>query len=144
MFFEDPVMAATHHDSPSDLPLKRKWPRRLAILLAGLIILVYCLPYLLLLGPVRQRLIDWAMADVHGQVKMESLSTGWFSPIRIRGLELQDDNGQVVLSIPQITTSKRLIDFLRSDAAAPASGLFLRFRSRADQQRLVQVAPRRV
>ncbi len=115
MFFEDPVMAATHHDSPSDLPLKRKWPRRLAILLAGLIILVYCLPYLLLLGPVRQRLIDWAMADVHGQVKMESLSTGWFSPIRIRGLELQDDNGQVVLSIPQITTSKRLIDFLRSD-----------------------------
>ncbi len=36
------------------------------------------------------------------------------------------------------------IDFLRSDTSAPASGFFLRFRSRDDQQRLVQVAPRRV
>ncbi|MCH2181514.1 MAG: hypothetical protein MK108_05865 [Mariniblastus sp.] len=108
-------MASTNHDSSNELPQKRKWPRRLAILLAGLMLLVYFLPSLILLGPIRQRLVDWALSDLHGQVQMESISTGWFSPIRIRGLELLDENGQVIASVPQVTTSKRLIDFLRSE-----------------------------
>ena len=108
-------MANSNQDTSTDLPKQRKWPRRLAILLVGLGLFVYFLPSLVVLGPLRQRLVNWALADLNGQAQVESISVGWFSPVQIRGIELMDVEGQTVAEIPQVTTSKRLIDFLRSD-----------------------------
>ena len=108
-------MAHSNQDTSTDLSRQRKWPRRLAILLVGLGLFVYFLPSLVVLGPIRPRLVNWALADLNGQAHVESISVGWFSPIQIRGIELMDAEGQTIAKIPRVTTSKRLIDFLRSD-----------------------------
>ncbi len=108
-------MNRSDHDATTDLPTYRKWPRRLLILLVGLGLFVYFLPSLIGLGPIRQRVLDWALADLNGQAQVESVSLGWFSPIELRNLELVDKAGKRVAQVDQIATSQRLIDFLTSD-----------------------------
>ena len=107
-------MANTHPDPISGLPRQWKWPRRLIASVACITVVLFFLPTLLSISPLKQRLIDWATSDLHGHLAVDSVSLGWFSPIELNGVSLQDIEGQTVITIAQVTTSNRLIDFARS------------------------------
>ena len=107
-------MATSHPDPLSGLPKQRKWPRRLAAIVACFAVGLFFLPALLSISPLKQRLIDWATTDLNGQLTVESVSLGWFSPIELKGVNVQDAQGQTVITVAQVVTSNRLIDFART------------------------------
>ena len=98
-------MANTHPDPISGLPRQWKWPRRLIASVACITVVLFFLPTLLSISPLKQRLIDWATSDLHGHLAVDSVSLGWFSPIELNGVSLQDIEGQTVITIAQVTTS---------------------------------------
>ena len=87
-----------------------RWGRRIGILLLLLLVLIFFLPMILLQTSLKQKAIDYATADLNGNLKVESASAGWFSPVKLSGVQLTDQAGQTVASIDEITVDKTLLN----------------------------------
>ena len=83
---------------------RRRWPWILLILL----VLLYFLPTLIVQTPLKQKAIGWATADFKGDIVVDNISTGWFSPTKISGVTVLDETGQPLVTVDQVTTSKSL------------------------------------
>ena len=87
-----------------------RWGRRLGILLLLMLVVIFFLPMILLQTSLKQKAIDWATTDLNGNLKVESASAGWFSSVRLSGVQLTDEAGQTVASIDEITVDKTLLN----------------------------------
>ena len=100
-------------DSPTtSQPIRSRMLRLFLAALFGLAIVLLFLPSILVNTSLKQRAIDWAMADIHGKVKLESVSAGWLSPLIVQNATLEDQEGQVVVRVESLHTSQSLLGFL--------------------------------
>lgn len=70
------------------------------------------LPYVAARSPFRNWLIGMAVADSNLHVSTEGAWLGWFSPIKVYGLNVRVADGQPLLSIPELSTDRALLQFL--------------------------------
>ena len=94
---------------PRKRRLRRWWFPALAALLA-----LWFLPAVATRTPLVQWAIDRATTSVNGRVTVDSVSLGWFSPIRVHGLSLTDDSDQRLLEVPKAESSRTLLGLLVS------------------------------
>ncbi len=87
---------------------RRRWPW----ILAALLVVVYFLPAIVTSTSIKQSAIDWALADFQGKVSAENVSIGWFSAAKLSGVKAIDEQGQTLLEIEQVNTSKSLIGWI--------------------------------
>lgn len=108
--------------APSDVPAprrRRRWPRRVAI---GLLVLVVLLLALVALAPTIAgsglgRSIAAAQIGklIHGSAKVDAMSFGWFGGQKIGGVKVYDAEQALVLEIDRIETDLTLAKALRGD-----------------------------
>ncbi|MFW5693376.1 MAG: hypothetical protein ACOCWL_04085, partial [Thermoguttaceae bacterium] len=91
-------------------PKRRHWRWGVSALAA--LLALWFLPGLLARTPVVRWAVESAAADLHGSVAIDSVSLGWFSPVRARGIRLDDEHQQQVLEIPRAESSRTLLGLL--------------------------------
>lgn len=89
---------------------RRRWPWLLLLLL----LIVFFLPNVIAMTSLKQRAIDYALAEFKGKVSVNSASIGWLQPITLKQVEAFDAAGQPLASIEEIKTSRSLVSFLTS------------------------------
>lgn len=100
--------------APAPKRKKRWWLRILLSLVILLVALVVLLPTIASLGVVRSIVVGKAQAFVpNGKVEVADWSFGWFSPIRVSGVKVLDDKGQVVLEANEVKTDLTLLQAAR-------------------------------
>lgn len=94
---------------------RRRRPGRLLMLSAGLLAaLVWLAPLVVAKTALLERITNRLLADLNGSIRIGSASLGWFSPVRLNGLELHDDSGNVVVDIRSIVSEKSLLSLIVS------------------------------
>jgi hypothetical protein len=95
-------------------PKKRRWGRRILIGLGAvvvlLVILVALAPTIISTAVVRRVVVGKVNDSLNGQISMTDWSIGWNSGVEVRGLEVKDDQGNVILSAPRVFTGLSLVD----------------------------------
>ena len=86
-----------------------KW---LGIGLIGLLVIVFFSPMIVATSPLRQWVIDRALGDFNGSATVQSVSLGWFSPVQIEGLSVVDHQGEPLLSVESLTSTKSLLSLI--------------------------------
>lgn len=94
----------------------RRWRRR-GLWTIGLLALVWFGPAIIANSPWRDYAINLALGKVNGRVSTKAASLGWFSPVQVSGLRVDDSQGRPMVDVPEIRTSKSLLGLLwdRSD-----------------------------
>ena len=92
-----------------DVKPRRRWPRRLAIALAGYALLMWALPILLAWTPLRDRALAMALPGLNGTISSGGASLGWFSPVVFTNVEIRDSAGKVLVSAAKVSTDKSLL-----------------------------------
>lgn len=95
-------------------PTPRKRSRRWWLLGLAALVLFWLLPSIVARTPVVQWAADRATADLNGRVVLDSISLGWFSPVRVRGIRLSDGHRQQVLEVARAESSRTLAALLVS------------------------------
>lgn len=88
---------------------RRRWPRRIAVLLGLLLLAVYFAPTIVAKTALRNRIIRGASADLNGTLEAGDASLGWFSPVELRDVTLTDSQGRAVARVPKITSGRTLL-----------------------------------
>ncbi|WP_425615498.1 hypothetical protein NA78x_005419 [Anatilimnocola sp. NA78] len=83
---------------------------RLVVMLLLLGVLVFFLPAIISQQPVWKAGLGFAAPELKERIQIDSLSLGWFSELRIKGLILKDDKGQVLAQVAEVASVKRLYD----------------------------------
>src|SRR4051794_38290866 len=81
---------------------RRKWPWVLVGIVVFLILLVVLAPTLIGMGPVRSFIAGKAGDYINGSVKIDELSLGWTSGMRVGGVKIYDDKGVLILELDQL------------------------------------------
>ena len=84
---------------------KRRWLRRVAVVLVLLIALVAAAPYIVATGPVLRAILSLVNDRIHGRVEIDELSLGWFTPAEARGVRVHDRLGRRVLEVERVVVS---------------------------------------
>ena len=90
---------------------RRKWPW----VLLGLCLFVFFLPNLIGLAGLQQFAIDYSLSDFKGKVSVDSVSMGWFQPIKLTNLHATDVDGESIVQIADVTTTRSLFSLLTGD-----------------------------
>ena len=77
-----------------------------------LAILIWLTPAIIVRSPIFGFAVDMATSDIDGRVSIESASLGWFSPISLAGVKVQDVDGNVLLEVPNVKSQKSLLGLL--------------------------------
>lgn len=100
-------------------PRKRRWLRRTlwtgGVLVLLLIVLLALLPTLLSTAPGTSLVEKIANGQVDGTVRIEGLSLGWFSGMRVREVEVRDSRDTQVLVLANLQSGLTVGEALRSD-----------------------------
>ncbi len=94
---------------------KRKKTRKQRWILWGLgltLVILYFLPAIVGATSLKNSIVKQSLGNFSGTVEIQSMSLGWFSPIRIENMKALDSSGQPLLEVASVTTSKRLFRFL--------------------------------
>lgn len=95
-------------------------------------------PQLATLGPLRRMLLG-ALAPTPTPIECESVSAAWWSPLTIRGLRIQDLDGELLLQADEVRTGSSLLDLVASRFRRPVivlDGLQLDVRKTAEGSNL--------
>jgi len=106
---EDKSQEAQPTQSQGKAPRKRRWLRRLVIVLAVVGVLVFISPYVISSGPVLGWILSSVNGGIRGSVAVEELSLGWFSPVSARGIVVFDAQSRQVLSVSEVRAAKSLL-----------------------------------
>ena len=99
------------NDRISETARPKKRRTLLLIFLVVLVLGLFFLPTILVNSPLKQTAIDYATADIKGELTVENISTGWFSPTKIGNVVLKSESGVEILSAESIETSNSLYGF---------------------------------
>lgn len=106
---EDKVEETEPTQSQHKAPRKRRWLRRLVIILAVIGVLVFVSPYVISSGPVLGWILSSFNGGIRGTVAVDELSLGWLSPISAKGIVVLDAQRRQVLSVPEVRAAKGLL-----------------------------------
>src|SRR5271170_6859428 len=76
---------------------KRRWLVIGGGVAGAVLLLVLLGPTIASMGLLASIVQGKASAQIHGQVKIDSVSIGWFSGLNVGGAKVYDDKGQLVL-----------------------------------------------
>lgn len=93
---------------------RRRWPRRIAIALAGYALLMWVLPIVLAWTPLRNKALTAALPGLNGTITSGGASLGWFSPVVFTDLEIRDPSGNLLASAAAARTEKTLLQLALS------------------------------
>lgn len=102
-------------ESTDDFPKRPKRRRRRYVALIGaigILVVLWFLPTIICQTPLKQTMVDWALSDLNGKVRIDTVSAGWFRPIEATGIVVRDPQGETIAEIDRLVTSSRLIDLL--------------------------------
>ncbi len=80
--------------------------RRVLVVLALLLALLYFTPNLLALTSFRNVPLGVVFEGIEGTITSGSASLGWFSPVVYRDVEIRDREGELVLTVAEVTSEK--------------------------------------
>lgn len=101
--------------SPPALPIRRRrrWLRWLVAVLFVVLAIVLALPYLVAIPAVRDRALKLLSARANLQISAKELSLGWFSPVVVGDINVQNDDArQAVLAVKKIEGDTSLLRLL--------------------------------
>ncbi len=107
-------------------------PRILFIGLVTIAALIFFLPTIIAVTPLRQIAVDTALSKLNGKLDLKAVSLGWFSPVELTGVSAADDLGKPLFFAEKISTEKTLLalitgsDFGRVAVTEPTVFLKLR------------------
>ena len=105
--------AKTPPSSPS--PRKKShWRRRFLTLAVVLAASVWFAPSIIARTGLVNRVVNDAVAGLHGSVEIGSASLGWFSPVEFRNVVVKDTQGRTLLAVPKVTSTRSLLALLRN------------------------------
>ncbi len=81
-------------------PPRKYRRRRLMIVSAVLLVIVWLLPGIVVHTPLLNWILGKATANLNGSVTVGSASLGWFSPIAVENVEIKDAKGKSILALP--------------------------------------------
>ena len=85
---------------PAPKPRRRRWLLWVPVLL---LVVLFFLPGLVAHTPLLGWVLDQAMVDLKGELSVERVSLGWFSPIEAERIEVRDAAGQSVLTAEKLS-----------------------------------------
>jgi len=77
---------------------RRRW---LVLTVVLLTVLVWSLPMVVAHSPLLNWVVSLATGDLNGRATLQSASLGWFSPVRASGLQIHDEQGNLVVDLPK-------------------------------------------
>src|SRR5579864_3384937 len=92
---------------------RRRWPWVILAVIFLLFLLVLIAPTFVSIGIGKSIVLSQVNSRLNGHLQIESWSLGWFSPIRIDGLRIEDSDKRQVLQLPKLTTGLTLLDAIR-------------------------------
>ena len=95
----------------SQPPRKRRWKW----LFLSVIAIILIFPNLLGWIGLQQTAIDFVFKDFKGKISVEQAAFGWIQPIELHGVTAIDEEGNLLFTTMEITSSKPLYSFLFSD-----------------------------
>ena len=104
--------SAVHRErskSKAIVPRRRRW----WVASMAIVLVVLLLPNLIGWTGTHQWLINWACASLPGKVQIEKLSCGWFQPIRLSGVTIEDDSGEPLLTLDSLVSDRSLVAWIR-------------------------------
>ncbi len=93
------------------------WARpKVFVSVLAVVFVIWLLPTLLGHTPLVSWIASRAAADVNGRIEVQSASLGWFSPVRLYGLKIVDQENHPVVEVPEIRGDRALTAMLWSAA----------------------------
>ncbi len=87
---------------------KRRWLRVVWVGGIGVGILLWLLPSLVAHSFLLNWIVGYLAADFQGQIRVGGATLGWFSPLVLRQIEVQESSGRPLASIDQLTSNRSL------------------------------------
>jgi len=81
---------------------RRRWKRRLGVLLLALLSLAVAAPYIASSSLVRDFILSKVNHSILGNVAVEDVSLSWFGPTIIKGIRVADPDGRDVVDVSEI------------------------------------------
>ena len=116
-------MSTTPDPSPDPAPAeagpapkkKRRWGRRLGILLVFLVVLVFASPHALAIPFVRDKIAEAASDALGRRVTIERTYAFWFKGIDVRGITVHSPDGfaEPLLTVDRVHVDLDLISLVR-------------------------------
>ncbi|NQT15342.1 MAG: hypothetical protein HQ582_21480, partial [Planctomycetes bacterium] len=78
----------------------------------GLVVLVWLLPPIVANSPLLNTILGSFATDLKGKVTARSATLGWFSSLKLSGIEIRDEQGQPLLDVPEIRGDRSLLAIL--------------------------------
>lgn len=110
-----PEALAATHPHPKSSPPRRRRSLRVLLLLALLVlpaIAVWFLPPIVAHSSLLAGVIARVANDLNGSVRVGGASLDWLSPVVLTNVEICDAQGEIVLQVPRVAGSQRLIGLL--------------------------------
>ncbi|KKK79291.1 hypothetical protein LCGC14_2834980, partial [marine sediment metagenome] len=92
---------------------RRRWLRRLTLVVALLVLLAWVCPYLLSTSTGTAMIVSIANGRLAGEVHVDDLSLSWLGPCRLSGVKIADPEGREVVAIDRVTYDPGLIHAIR-------------------------------
>ena len=80
---------------------RRRWGRRILVVLIGLAILVWLFPYLVSTKPGRGIALKLVNNAIDETVSLDDLSLNWLGPIEAAGVEVLDKDGRTIVKVAE-------------------------------------------
>ncbi len=109
-------MARSSDPFPVRPKKKRKWLRRIGLLLLFLAILIALAPYIVAKTGLVNHIAAPMLEDLDGTVTVGDASLGWFSPVELRDVVLKDSAGAVVVRVEKITLERSVLGMWNNNA----------------------------
>src|SRR5204862_36780 len=92
----------------------KRWGLRLLLLLAVLLLLLWSAPIIVASSPLASWVCEKASGYIDGNVRVGSVSLGWFSPVVLLNVEVRDAADRPIMQVPTIESERCLLRLLLS------------------------------
>jgi hypothetical protein len=79
-----------------------------------LLVLIAAAPTIVMQTPLRDKVLGYALSDLHGTLVIEKLSFGWLTPVEAHDIRLSDSEGHPIINIASLKGDATLLDLLGS------------------------------
>src|ERR1700730_10764686 len=81
----------------------------IAVLFVLVICVLIALPSIMSMGSVRNYFVDRANNNIQGKLTVADLNVGWFSGIDLKGVQLLDSEGRLVLQTKNVALQESFL-----------------------------------
>ena len=103
-----PLVGRSESAGSRSTPQRRRWIS-VAVTAALLVGLVWLAPLIVAATPLFDSVLRSLTADLQGEVRVQSASLGWFSPVVLTDVEARGADGEPLAKIPSASTRRTLL-----------------------------------